>query len=258
MIIKNGKSLVCAVGFIGSVTFASMVAASETGSYEGGEKEHIAEVRSALGKVSKKLAGSVISKTPVEGIYEAQLEGSGILYVTADGQYAFRGDLYKLDNTRAVNLTNAVRQQKAISKLKDIDEKDVIAFNPTGETKRTMYVFTDVTCAYCQKLHDEVYALNAMGVSVKYLGFPRAGINSATYNNMVSAWCSDDQQAAYSSLISKKSIKGVRCDNPVASQLQLGQEMGVTGTPAIFLDDGTRIPGYKSASALAKIMGLDT
>ena len=255
MIFRNSKSLLGSFSIICTLLISNLGIAAEVENKK--DTDQVADVRLALGKVSKRLAGATISSTPVEGIYEAQLEDSGIIYVTADGKFAFRGDLYKLDNTRAVNLTNAVRQKKVISRLEEINDSDVIAFNPSGETKRTIYVFTDVTCSYCQKLHDEIYALNAMGVSVKYLSFPRAGINSSAYNNMVSAWCSDDKQNAYSALIAKKSIKGVSCDNPVASQLLLGQEMGVTGTPSIFLDDGTRIPGYKSASALAKIMSLD-
>jgi thiol:disulfide interchange protein DsbC len=34
------------------------------------------------------------------------------------------------------------------------------------------------------------------------------------------------------------------CDSPVAEQYQLGQAMGVTGTPALLTPDGQLIPGY--------------
>jgi thiol:disulfide interchange protein DsbC len=44
------------------------------------------------------------------------------------------------------------------------------------------------------------------------------------------------------------------CPNPVAQQLQLSQHLGVQGTPAIFLSDGTHIPGYLPATKLLKII----
>jgi thiol:disulfide interchange protein DsbC len=42
------------------------------------------------------------------------------------------------------------------------------------------------------------------------------------------------------------------CENPVAQQFQLGQALGVQGTPAMFLEDGTSLPGYVPAKRLAE------
>jgi thiol:disulfide interchange protein DsbC len=42
----------------------------------------------------------------------------------------------------------------------------------------------------------------------------------------------------------------------VAEHFELGARLGVTGTPAIILMDGSLLPGYKKADELAKILGL--
>ena len=217
----------------------------------------IAQIRSSLSKASSRLAGATISKTPVAGIYQADMEGAQMLYVTSDGKYAFRGDMYKLGQDGAINLTGQIRKKRIADSLSKVRSEDMITFRPSQtKTKKSIYVFTDVDCGYCRKLHKEISELNKHGVEVNYLAFPRAGINSRTYNKMVSAWCSDNKKTAYSELVAGKTIKGVSCANRVADQLKLGQTLGVSGTPAIFFDDGTLLPGYKPASKIVRLMGI--
>ncbi len=42
------------------------------------------------------------------------------------------------------------------------------------------------------------------------------------------------------------------CENPVASQFQLGQDIGIQGTPAIIAEDGTMLPGYMPPQKLVE------
>jgi thiol:disulfide interchange protein DsbC len=44
------------------------------------------------------------------------------------------------------------------------------------------------------------------------------------------------------------------CDNPVKEEYELGQLIGVRGTPAIIMDDGGMLPGYVPAARLAKAL----
>ena len=119
-------------------------------------------------------------------------------------------------------------------------------------------MFTDVTCFYCQKLHKEVPALNKRGVEVRYLAYPRAGVGSAGFNQLASAWCADNPQETLTQLKNKQSVPEKVCaDNPIAAQYQLGQELGVRGTPAIVTQDGQMIPGYQSADDLMVTLGLN-
>ena len=149
------------------------------------------------------------------------------------------------------------RDGERMQKLASVKESDMIIFSPKGETKAHVTVFTDVTCFYCQKLHQEVPQLNAMGVEVRYLAYPRAGLKSDGYNKLASAWCADNRQDILTKLKAKQPVPEKSCDpNPIAQQYQLGQQMGVRGTPAIVTEDGKLIPGYKPAADLVAGLGL--
>jgi thiol:disulfide interchange protein DsbC len=133
----------------------------------------------------------------------------------------------------------------------------MIIFKPAGATKAIMNVFTDIDCGYCRKLHQEVAELNALGIEVRYLAYPRAGIPSASYDKIATAWCAQDQQQTLTKAKRGESVATAVCaDNPVAEHYALGQRIGVAGTPAIVLMDGTLIPGYQPAASFAQILGL--
>ena len=122
--------------------------------------------------------------------------------------------------------------------------------------KRTLTVFTDVDCGYCAKFHLDVPALNKQGVKVRYLFYPRTGINSESYRRAVAVWCADDRVKAIGIAKAGGKLNMKTCPNPVASHYQLGQRLDINGTPSIFLDDGKVLPGYVPAPRLLGILGL--
>jgi thiol:disulfide interchange protein DsbC len=76
-------------------------------------------------------------------------------------------------------------------------------------------------------------------------------VPSETYNELQSIWCAKDKQQAMNKAKAGEQIAAAQCQNTVAEQYSLGQSFGVSGTPAIVLADGTLIPGYQPAAALA-------
>ena len=149
------------------------------------------------------------------------------------------------------------RGEKRLAKLASVPREDMIIFAPEGETKATVTVFTDVTCFYCQKFHLEVPALNKQGVEVRYLAWPREGVGSKGYRLAETAWCAENRQDTLTRLKAKQNVPEKICEkNPVAAQIRLGQELGVTGTPALLLQDGTLIPGYQPANQLLLGLGI--
>jgi thiol:disulfide interchange protein DsbC len=197
-----------------------------------------------------------VNSTPIPGIYELKIGGGTAFYGTEDGRYLFAGDLYELGETDLVNLAEIDRNSSRRAALADVAITDMVVFRPEGETKAVVSVFTDVDCGYCQKLHREVPKLNAMGIEVRYLAYPRAGIGSPSYDKIVSAWCADDPNAAMTRLKARESVPAASCINPVAAQFDLGRQIGVTGTPAIVLEDGRLLPGYMPAEELAASIGI--
>lgn len=196
---------------------------------------------------NKNTAEIKIVASAAAGLYEVSM-GSEVFYVTADAKHILLGDLR--DTTTGKNLSEARRGEVRAENLKAVDENDMVVFAPEGKSKYTITVFTDVDCPYCVKLHNEVPALNKAGVKVRYLAYPRAGVGSRSYQKMVSAWCAEDKQDALTKTKNGQSVKESTCDNPVTAQFQLGQKIGIRGTPAILFDDGELLPGYLPANRI--------
>lgn len=195
-----------------------------------------------------------IEASGVANLYLVTMQNGPTVYASADGRYFIAGDMFEISAAGIESV--AEKKLKPVRKelLAQIKREDMIIFSPKGETKGAIYVFTDVDCGYCRKLHQEVPQLNAMGIEVRYLGYPRAGLGTPTYDKMVSAWCADDRKAAIDSLKAGAPIDPKKCSNPIAEEYQLGSQMGVTGTPAIVLEDGSMIPGYKTAAQLGVVV----
>ena len=200
---------------------------------------------------------NVLAESPVEGFYEVQVEGGPLLYVSADGKHFFDGSLYMIQPGQFVSVRDMRLNGERKALFASRTTEDMIIFKPQGATKAIMNVFTDVDCGYCRKLHQEVPQLNTMGIEVRYLAYPRAGIPSESYDKIATAWCAKDQQETLTRIKNREAVANKVCtDNPVAEHFALGQRIGVTGTPAIVLMDGTLIPGYQPAAAFAQILGL--
>tara|TARA_B100000767_G_scaffold261869_1_gene273968 strand:+ start:571 stop:1299 length:729 start_codon:yes stop_codon:yes gene_type:complete len=197
-----------------------------------------------------------VTETPVKGIFQVDITKGPTIYLTKDGQHFFTGDFFALSNNNLVNLGEQARERQRAASLSTLSMRDMIVFAPK-KNKAHVYVFTDVDCYYCQKLHQEVPALNALGIEVRYLAYPRAGIGSESYQDMASAWCADDPQDSLTTLKSGGDIPSNVCeDNPIAQQYALGEDLGVKGTPALITEAGVLLPGYMPADKLARALGL--
>jgi len=192
-----------------------------------------------------------IRPSEIDGLYEVRV-GSQVVYASADGQYVIQGDLIDLKNQ--VNLTEARRSKARTSVLEEVPDDSMIVYSPEGETKHAVTVFTDIDCGYCRKLHREMGKMNELGIEVRYLSYPRAGIGSASYEKAVSVWCADDRRKAMDNAKAGGEIVEKRCDSPVKKHIDMANKVGVKGTPAIFLENGRMLPGYMPAERLAKVL----
>ncbi len=206
------------------------------------------ELNTALSRFLPDVQIDSVKSTPVDGLYQV-LIGPDVVYMTRDGNYVFKGDLLDINERR--NLTEDVRADVRVKLLNGINKNDYIEF-ASEKIKDAIYVFTDVDCGYCRKLHRDVPELNSLGISVRYLAYPRAGVESATGREMSNVWCADDRQKALTAAKNQESIEAKSCNDPVAEQYELGQRLGVRGTPAIYLQNGRMLPGYMPPNELIK------
>ena len=217
------------------------------------------EVNDTLTKKLESLKVNVqsIKESPVKGLYEVVSQGA-LYYISEDGKFLINGDMYDLDNGMK-NLTSAkvdeLRREstaESFAKIKNF-EKDMIVYKADKE-KYVITVFTDTSCAYCQKLHSEIADYNKLGITIRYLAFPRGGEKSNAYRTMVSVWCSDNPKEAMDNAKKRREIDSKTCDNTVLDQFKLGIALGITGTPSLFLEDGTMMPGYLPADRLLQVL----
>ena len=200
----------------------------------------------------------VVAASPVPGFYQVQVAGGPLLHVREGGEYFFDGSLYQARPGVFVNLSEQELVAQRRQAIAAVPVGDTIVFAPAdGKVRGVLNVFTDIDCGYCRKLHKNVPQMNAMGIEVRYLAFPRAGIGSESYHKAVTAWCAADRQGALTRFKNGEPVELAECENsPVAAQFDLGQEMGVNGTPASVLADGTLVPGYHSPEEFARILGI--
>ena len=193
-----------------------------------------------------------IKESQVAGMYEV-VYGTEVVYLSSDGKYFLSGNLINMETRENVSDRAKYSIRKAL--LSKQDNKPV-TFKAKNE-KHKLTVFTDIDCPYCAKLHREVPALNDKGITVEYLMFPRAGLGSASFAKAENMWCADDNKQAMTDAKERKPIADKTCDSPIKAQYVLGQELGVTGTPAIITTSGRLIPGYVPADRLAAMIEAD-
>lgn len=190
-----------------------------------------------------------VKESPLKGIYQVSY-GTKIFYISLDGHYLFSGELIDLKNQ--TNLTEKNRGALRLKTLKEIDESSLIVYKAKGEEKHVITVFTDIDCGYCRKLHSGMAEMNELGITVRYMAFPRAGIGSSSYNKAVSVWCAKDPNKAMDAAKGGAMPETATCDSPVKKHYETGLALGVNGTPAILLQDGTLMPGYLPPQVLAQ------
>lgn len=190
-----------------------------------------------------------VEQTPIEGLSQFSFD-SQVFYISEDGRYIIQGDM--IDLKTQINLTEKARNDARVSAITDISPDDMIIFPAQGEAEDVLTIYTDIDCFYCRKIHREIEEYNALGMEVRYLPFPQDGFDSFSYNKAVSVWCSDDRQAALTQAMLGQAVEARDCNNSIDESYILGMKIGVYGTPAIILTDGTLIPGYVGAQRLKK------
>lgn len=195
-----------------------------------------------------------IGPSPIEGLYQVRTNGMSHIFVSEDARFLISGDVFEASAQGLVNHSEAQRNEDRLKRLAAVPEEEMIIFEPQDETLATLTVFTDFDCPYCRQLHDDVEELNDMGIRVRYLAFPRQGMSSETAGKMQSAWCADDPESTLTMAKSGGKVLDAVCDDPVAEQYRLGQELGVKGTPALVLEDGYLVNGYVPADQLRQYL----
>lgn len=206
------------------------------------------------GATQGQLSVSRIRPSPMEGLMEVTLNSGEVLFTDRDGQFMLTGDMLRTSDSGFINLSARTRRQQNIDLVADIPDEEVITFTPDGEVRASVSVFTDVDCTYCRRLHGDIEEILEQGIEVRYLAYPRGGTAAGSYGKMLSVWCSDDRQRALTQAKHGQSIPERNCENAVMQHYELGNRIGISGTPAIVLPDGQVVPGYVDVERLTSLV----
>lgn len=193
-----------------------------------------------------------VSKSPIQGFYQIQVDSGKVFYMSEDGKYLIQGYLFELNDKTPKNLTLETEEKFVANLINNIDKSSMVVFKAKDNQPKThVTIFTDTSCPYCHRLHEGVPALNERGIEVRYLAFPREGFASRGFEELQKVWCSDNQQEAMNQLMQEIPVKSVKkCNTPIVEQYVLAQKIGIRGTPAIILENGHIIPGYQPTPQL--------
>lgn len=170
-----------------------------------------------------------------------------------------RTSLIRLDDKSSISQEYQASYVKPL--LANIDSSDLIDMSsPESAGGDKLYVFTDPTCGYCNRLHREIAEYQQQGLSIQYLPYPRSGKNGAAYKMLVNAYCSKDRKSGldYAKANQKppqlpadiSASELQKCEDIVNKYLTLGAQLGISGTPSIYTVSGYQVGGYVPAAQL--------
>lgn len=177
-----------------------------------------------------------VKSSPIKGMKTVITE-QGILYASEDGKYVLQGKLFELTDKGPIDVS-----AKSLMSVLESYKNDMIVY-PAKNEKHIVTVFMDITCHYCHKLHEEMKGYNDLGITVRYLAFPRRGMDK-TAQQMEAIFTAKDKAQALNDAEKGKLPKELKTPNIVKKHYDLGVQFGVRGTPSIVTSSGELIGGY--------------
>ncbi|MBL10929.1 MAG: hypothetical protein CL402_10520 [Acidiferrobacteraceae bacterium] len=210
-------------------------------------------VTQAVAQIFSDVDPSSVKASPIPNLFVVVI-GTNVIYITDDGRYAISGDMIELESGK--NLAEGVRSNIRKNIVSGLDKSGLIIYSP-AQIRTTITVFTDITCPYCVRFHQEIGDLLKAGIRVQYAGFPRAGIPSKANDALVSVWCSDDPEKAMTNAKAGNYVEERVCDTSIDKHLEIAERIGIRGTPTIVLENGEIIPGFVPAEEIIRAIDVD-
>lgn len=197
---------------------------------------------------------TAIEPSPIPGVLQMSV-GADLYYVSEDGKYFIAGDIFAMQSKE--NITELARAKARGAYLAELGDDAGVTFAAADELY-TVTIFTDVDCTYCRKLHREIADYNKLGISVRYLLFPRQGPGSPSWAQSEAVWCAESRQEALTKAKNGEVLEAAKCDATViADYYKLGKSLGIAGTPSIYTQQGLLLVGYHSPDELLAILKGD-
>jgi len=231
------------------ISILAAAAAMAPAAVSADDAAELQKVRETVATTFSGIDEQDIFPSDVDGWYTIR-KGAIIAYISADGRYLLQGDL--IDLREQVNLSEKDRNGARLRMMSEIPDEQTIVFKP-DKVRHVVSVFTDVDCTFCRRLHSQIDEYMDEGIEVRYLLYPRSGPASSSWTKAEQVWCADNRNEALTLAKLDKSFETHACDASIISKhYAMGQDVGLRGTPAIVLEDGTLFSGYLPPKQLAE------
>ena len=185
-----------------------------------------------------------VRKAGFLGLYEVVVGGE-VLYTDEKVAYVVAGNVIEVKTHK--DLTEERKNKLSQIKFSELP-LDLAVKVVKGNGKRVLATFEDPNCSYCKKLAKEIQGLT--DVTVYTFVYPILSADSQEKAKAI--WCAADRNKAWTDYMLNNSAPAAgKCDTSGLEKVaQLAHRLNIRGTPAMFLSDGTRIPGYMPAAKL--------
>lgn len=192
-----------------------------------------------------------VARSPLPGFYEVVANGS-IFYADEKGQYLIVAERVLDLNAKKDILEERMNRLTGIRF--DALPLDMAFKNVKGNGKRRLAVFSDPDCPYCRRLEQDLRKLD--DVTVYTFLLPIEQLHPDATAKARAVWCSADRQKTWDELmLNNVTPTGAKaCENPVDKIVAFAQQKRINATPTMFLADGTRVSGARSAGDLDRLL----
>ena len=208
--------------------------------------------------IRKALEPKLGSSARIEGVQPAQMpglwevrlrtgDGVQVIYTDASGGYLIQGNLHDLRANR--NLTEERMRRLNAIKVESLPLDQAVKIQ-RGDGRRTLVMFSDPYCPYCQKFEETLIKVD--DITVYVFMYPVIRPQNADHSKAV--WCSPDRAKAWLDLAiqHKRPAAAANCDNPVEKNLDLGRSLRINSTPTLIFANGEKVSGGMSGTDLVK------
>lgn len=226
------------------------------------EQKEAEQILSRMKATDSSVSG--IRMSPIRGLWEVSVERKGskdTLYVDFSKKQVIKGTIIAIDTPgNALDRGPAKRpadtrqqQEKFVDTAKIPLENSLVLGDRNAGNK--VIVFTDPECPYCARLHEELKKVVAEMKDIAfYLKLMPLKMHPDADWKARSIMCSGSLQMLEDNF-EKKTIPRPQCQSAVVDEnVKLGNELGITGTPTLIMNDGFVLFGGKDAKALRDLI----
>ncbi|WP_373818059.1 bifunctional protein-disulfide isomerase/oxidoreductase DsbC [Glaesserella sp.] len=195
-----------------------------------------------IGATNVKITDSVLPG------FKTAISDQGVVQISENGRYVIQGNIFEIKDDKVIDITN-----KALLEELNALKGEMIVY-PAKNERHVVTVFMDITCHYCNLLHKKIKEYNELGITVRYLAFPRTGLNTQTAKQMEAIWTAPDSVYALNEAEKGNLPKELKTPHVVKKHYELGIKFGVNGTPSLITQDGDMIPGFVEPKELLSML----